>query len=69
MAQIVTRCPLTGHYAFMGIDVEAERFAHLPEIFTRQYCPFCACDHDWRKKDAKLQESRLVMRRGIQQAS
>ena len=32
MAQVITKCPLTGHYKFMGMDVEAEQFAALPAI-------------------------------------
>jgi hypothetical protein len=58
MAQVVSRCPLTGHYMFMGIDVEADRFTALPEPFARRYCPYCCCEHDWRKKDSKLIDRR-----------
>jgi len=54
MAQVISRCPLTGHYMFMGIDVDAERFATFPESFARKYCPYCCCEHSWYKKDAKL---------------
>lgn len=69
MAQVITKCPLTGHYKFMGIDMSAERFACLPDCFARQFCPFCACEHSWSKKDSKLVDRRLPMRRGVQQAS
>jgi phosphopantetheinyl transferase len=54
---------------FMGIDIDEERFAALPEFFARQFCPFCACEHSWLKKDSKLVDRRRAMRRGIQQAS
>jgi len=69
MAQVITKCPLTGHYMFMGIDIDEERFAALPEFFARQFCPFCACEHSWLKKDSKLVDRRRAMRRGVQQAS
>jgi hypothetical protein len=69
MAQVITKCPLTGHYKFMGINIDEERFAALPEFFARQFCPFCACEHSWLKKDSKLVDRRRAMRRGIQQAS
>src|SRR3954454_25038582 len=69
MAQVITKCPLTGHYMFMGIDIDEERFAALPEFFARQFCPFCACEHSWLKKDSKLVDRHRAMRRGIQQAS
>ena len=68
MAQVITKCPLTGHFKFMGIDVDAERFAALPEFFARQYCPFCACEHSWLKRDSKLIARRPAARH-IQQAS
>jgi hypothetical protein len=53
----------------MGIDMTAGRFAALPDSFARQFCPFCACEHAWLKKDSKLVDRRPVMRRGVQQAS
>ncbi len=68
MAQVITKCPLTGHYKFMGMDVEAEQFAALPEFFARQYCPFCACEHSWLKRDSKLLDKRRTLGR-VQQAS
>src|SRR5262245_18963025 len=40
MARVISRCPLTGHYVFIGIDVDAERFANFPETFARAFCPF-----------------------------
>jgi hypothetical protein len=58
MAQVISRCPLTGHYMFMGLEVEPERFACLPENFARKFCPFCCCEHDWSKKGAKLVSKR-----------
>ena len=69
MAQVISRCPLTGHYLFMGIDVETEEFAAFPESFARKYCPYCSCDHTWYKKDAKLVDRRLQSRRDLQQVS
>jgi hypothetical protein len=69
MAQVVSRCPLTGHYLFMGIDVETEQFAIFPESFGRKYCPYCSCEHAWYKQDAKLLDRRPQSRRGLQQVS
>ena len=68
MAQVITRCQLTGHYMFMGIDIEAERFAALPDALARRFCPFCSCEHDWYKKDSKLWNRRPAMRRDFQRA-
>src|SRR5262245_12277309 len=45
MAKVISKCPLTGHYVYIGVDVDAERFANLPETFARAFCPFCACEH------------------------
>jgi len=69
MAQVIAKCPLTGHYLFMGIDVDADSFARLPDPFLRKFCPFCACDHAWHKKDSKLVAARPVVAPGVQQAS
>ena len=68
MAQVITRCPLTGHYQFMGLNIEAERFAALPETFARKFCPFCSCEHGWQKKDSKFLDRRPALPRGVQQA-
>ena len=68
MAQVITRCQLTGHYMFMGIDIEAERFAALPDTLTRKFCPFCCCDHEWYKKNSKLLDRRPAMREDVQRA-
>jgi hypothetical protein len=67
MAQVVSRCPLTGHFMFMGIDVDAERFATFPEPFTRRYCPYCCCEHAWYKKDSKLTDRRQPPRPDFKQ--
>ena len=54
MAQVITRCRLTGHYMFMGLDVDPKEFTRSPGPFTRKFCPFCACDHLWHKEDSKF---------------
>ena len=58
MAQVIARCRLTGHYLIMGIDTDADRLASLPDSFARKFCPFCSCEHDWHKKDAKFGDRR-----------
>jgi hypothetical protein len=68
MAQVITRCQLTGHYVFMGIDIEAEQFAGLPDTLARKFCPFCCCQHDWYKKNSKLLDRRPSVRQNVQQA-
>jgi len=68
MAQVITRCQLTGHYMFMGIDIEAERFAALPDILPRKFCPFCCCEHEWYKKNSKLLDRRPAVRHDVQRA-
>ena len=52
MAQVVTRCRLTGHYMFMGMDVDPKTFAATAGPFARKFCPFCACEHSWYKEDS-----------------
>ena len=69
MAQVISKCRVTGHYMFMGLNVHAENFVNFPEPFARKFCPFCACEHAWYKKDSKLVDKRPLMRHTIQQAS
>jgi hypothetical protein len=69
MAQVITRCRLTGHYMFMGIDADPKEFVRSPGPFTRKYCPFCACEHHWYKEDSKFLTRRGEARPRIQQAS
>ena len=69
MAQVITRCRLTGHYMFMGMDVDPKEFTHSPGPFTRKFCPFCACDHLWHKEDSKFLAPKAAPRSHIQQAN
>jgi hypothetical protein len=69
MAQVIAKCSLTGHYLFMGIDCDAERFAFLPETIARKFCPYCCCEHAWYKKDATLAPRRQRSEPDIRQAS
>jgi hypothetical protein len=68
MAQLVAKCRLTGHYNFMGLDVSPEQLAQMPDPFARKFCPYCACEHAWHKRDAKLVDNKPATIR-IQQAS
>jgi hypothetical protein len=52
MAQVITRCRLTGHYIFMGMEADPKEFTRSPGPFARKFCPFCACDHLWHKEDS-----------------
>jgi hypothetical protein len=36
MAQVITRCRLTGHYMFMGMDVDPKEFPRSPGPFARK---------------------------------
>ena len=69
MAQVITKCRLTGHYMFMGMDVDPKEFTGSPGPFARKYCPFCACEHVWYKEDTKFLAARSVTRPKGQQAS
>ena len=69
MAQVITRCRLTSHYIFMGMDVYPKEFTRSPGPFARKFCPFCACDHLWHKEDSKFLANEVVLRPHIQQAS
>src|SRR6516165_8494038 len=39
MAQVITRCRLTGHYMFMGTDVDPKEFHALPRSLCAQILP------------------------------
>jgi hypothetical protein len=69
MAQVITRCRLTGHYMFMGMEVEPKEFANARGPFARKFCPFCACEHVWHKEDAKFLRPKAVIGQGVQRAS
>jgi hypothetical protein len=69
MAQVVTRCRLTGHYMFMGMDVDPKTFPLTAGPFARKFCPFCACEHPWDKEDSKFLPATPAARSHIQQAS
>ena len=68
MAQVVTRCRLTGHYMFMGMDVDPKEFTHSAGPFERKFCPFCACEHFWHKEDSKFLAPNSDLRSGVRQA-
>jgi hypothetical protein len=68
MAQVITKCRLTGHYKFMGMDVDPKQFTGRRGAFARTFCPFCACDHDWYKEDSKFLASKTGAHSRIQQA-
>ena len=69
MAQVVTRCRLTGHYMFMGMDVDPKTFAAIAGPFARKFCTFCACEHSWYKEDSNFLPATPTARSDIQQAS
>jgi hypothetical protein len=69
MAQVVTRCRLTGHYMFMGMDVDPKTFAATAGPFARKFCPFGACEHSGYKEDSKFLPATPTARSDIQQAS
>ena len=68
MAQVITRCRLTGHYMFMGMDVHPKEFTHAFGSFARKFCPFCACEHSWYKEDSKFLAPAADQRPGVRQA-
>jgi hypothetical protein len=69
MAQVITRCRLTGHYIFMGMEVEPKEFTTTRGPFARKFCPFCACDHVWYKEDSKFLRPKTMVGQRVQQAS
>lgn len=69
MAQVVTKCRLTGHYMFMGMDIDPKQFIGSSGPFIRKYCPFCACEHAWYKEDSKFLAPKPVSGAKVQQAS
>ena len=54
MAQVITRCRLTGHYMFMGVQAEPKEFARSPGPFARKFCPFCSCEHLWHRRGLQV---------------
>ena len=50
MAQVVTKCRLTGHYLFMGMEADPKEFTRTFGPFARKFCPYCACEHFWHKE-------------------
>jgi hypothetical protein len=68
MAQVITRCRLTGHYMFMGMDVDPKEFTHSFGSFARKFCPFCACEHFWYKEDSKFLAPAPERRDGVREA-
>jgi hypothetical protein len=69
MAQVVTKCRLTGHYLFMGMEAEPKEFRQTSGPFARKFCPFCACEHSWHKEDSKFLTPKTGAHSHIQQAS
>ena len=69
MLQIITRCRLTGHYMFMGLEADPKEFVGSSGSFARKFCPFCACEHFWYKEDLKFLAPKGAARAHIQQAS
>ena len=69
MARVITRCRLTGHYMFMGMDADPKEFVRAFGPFARKFCPFCACEHLWHKEEAKFLTAKPVAGPRIQQAS
>ncbi len=69
MAQVITKCRLTGHYMFMGMDADPKQFTATSGPFARKFCPFCACEHFWHRENTKFLALRTRPRSGIQQAS
>ena len=69
MAQVITRCRLTGHYMFMGMEADPKEFIGRSGPFARKFCPFCACEHYWHKEDSKFLAAKKIAPPHIQQAS
>ncbi len=68
MAQVITRCRLTGHYMFMGMDVDPKEFTQSFGSFARKFCPFCACEHFWYREDSKFLAPASEQRGGVREA-
>jgi hypothetical protein len=69
MAQVITKCRLTGHYMFMGMEADPKEFMGRSGPFARKFCPFCACEHSWHTEDSKFLAVKPATRSHIQQAS
>ena len=69
MAQVITRCRLTGHYMFMGLEADPKEFIGRSGAFARKFCPFCACEHFWHREDTKFLAPKKTAHAHIQQAS
>jgi hypothetical protein len=55
MGAIVIRCPTTNQLVPVGIEMDKDSFASLPNVTARPVrCPACGQDHAWSKDDAIL---------------
>jgi hypothetical protein len=68
MAQVITRCRLTGHYMFMGMDADPKEFNQTVGTFARKFCPFCSCEHFWYKEDSKFLAAASQLGPSVRQA-
>jgi hypothetical protein len=69
MAQVITRCRLTGHYMFMGMEADPKEFVRSAGPFARKFCPFCCCEHLWYREDSKFLSRKTVLQHRVSQAS
>jgi hypothetical protein len=68
MAQVITRCRLTSHYMFMGMNADPKEFKQSAGAFARKFCPFCSCEHFWYKEDSKFLAATSELGPGVRQA-
>lgn len=54
MAEILVRCPVTGHAIFTGLNTDTVVFETLPNIEMPLKCSRCGKTHYWKPKSAWL---------------
>jgi hypothetical protein len=57
MAVLLVQCLHTGKPISTGIEVDAERFAKLPDVLSHVRCPECGLEHVWWTREAWLDEA------------
>ena len=61
--QIVLRCPVTNLDYTVGVRMDANSFASLPDMDMAVKCPQCGEEHKWRPREARLEDVTTIPKR------
>ena len=57
MSDILIECRKTGRHFSTGIVTDKASFDVLRDVTARALCPYCDREHEWRKRDAWLDDT------------